>query len=170
MVLTYIKGDKVDQWVKRIAKWWDTLDPLVHNVHYTWTLFLRVFRTQYLDHVKQQQAGIKLETYRFCFPLVDKYVAEFKDLATLVKAQQLVNALKRTTAPMGRFGLPPQFRSQNRPPPPPSGPAPHFPQYNSMNAPRWMNNILVPIDLSRGRAPFNHREGQQSGQGQWRGT
>jgi len=24
MALTYIKGDKVDRWVKRIAKWWDT--------------------------------------------------------------------------------------------------------------------------------------------------
>ncbi len=42
-----------------------------------------------------------------------------------------------------------------------------------------MNNIPVPMDLSRGRAPFNHgggqggqgqwRGGQQSGQGQWRG-
>ena len=35
MALTYIKGDKVDRWVERIAKWWDTLDPLIHNVHYT---------------------------------------------------------------------------------------------------------------------------------------
>ncbi len=35
MALTYIKGDKVDQWVERIVEWWDTLDPLTHNVHYT---------------------------------------------------------------------------------------------------------------------------------------
>jgi len=83
MALTYIKGDKVDRWVERIAEWWDTLDPLIHNVHYTWTLFLGAFCKQYLDHTKQQQAGIKLETHKFRFPLIDEYVAEFKDLATL---------------------------------------------------------------------------------------
>ncbi len=83
MVLTYIKGDKVDRWVERIAKWWDTLDPLVHNVHYTWTLFLGAFQKQYLNHAKQQCTGIKLETHRFHFPLINKYVAKFEDLATL---------------------------------------------------------------------------------------
>ncbi len=54
MALTYIKGDKVDRWVKHIAEWWDMLDPLVHNIHYTWTLFLEAFHKQYLDHAKQQ--------------------------------------------------------------------------------------------------------------------
>ncbi len=83
MALTYIKGDKVDRWVERIAEWWDTLDLLVHNVHYTWTRFLEAFRKQYLNHTKQQRAGIKLETHRFHFPLVDEYVAEFEDLTTL---------------------------------------------------------------------------------------
>jgi len=39
-----------------------------------------------------------------------------------------------------------------------------------MNAPRWMNNVLVPIDLSRGRAPFNRQGGQQGRQSQWRGA
>ena len=202
MALTYIKGDKVNRWVERIAEWWDTLNPLVHNVHYTWTHFLQAFREQYLNHAKQQHAGIKLETHKFQFLQIDEYVAEFEDLATLagytigstetinlflkgltsapdvfdkvmdyptpntyhelhtkaisvVKAWQLVNALKRTMAPMGRF-IPQPFQMQNRvPAPTPSGPAPHFPQYNSTNAPRWMNNIPVPIDLSRGRAPFN---------------
>ena len=43
MVLTYIKGDKVDHWVERIAEWWDTLNPTIHNIHYTWTLFLGAF-------------------------------------------------------------------------------------------------------------------------------
>jgi len=85
MALTYIKGDKVDRWVERIAKWWDSLNPLVHNVHYTWTHFLDAFRMQYLDHTKQQRAGIKLETHKFRFPLIDKYVAEFEDLATLAR-------------------------------------------------------------------------------------
>jgi len=35
MALTYIKGNKVDRWVERIAEWWDTLNLAVHNVHYT---------------------------------------------------------------------------------------------------------------------------------------
>jgi len=35
MALTYIKGDKVNRWVERITEWWDTLDPLIHNIHYT---------------------------------------------------------------------------------------------------------------------------------------
>jgi len=83
MALTYIKGDKVDRWVERIAKWWDSLNPLVHNIHYTWTRFLDAFCMQYLDHTKQQRAGIKLETHKFRFPLIDKYVAEFENLATL---------------------------------------------------------------------------------------
>ncbi len=74
MALTYIKGDKVDRWVK-----------LIHNVHYTWTCFLEAFRMQYLDHAKQQRAGIKLETHKFHFPLIDEYVAEFEDLATLAR-------------------------------------------------------------------------------------
>jgi len=83
MALMYIKGDKVDQWVERIAKWWDTLNPIAHNIHYTWTLFLEAFQKQYLNHAKQQWAGIKLETHKLHFPLIDKYVAEFEDLATL---------------------------------------------------------------------------------------
>ncbi len=189
----------------------------MHNVHYTWTHFLQAFCEQYLDHAKQQCTGIKLETHKFRFLLINEYMAEFEDLTTLagytigsaetinlflkgltsapdvfdkvmdypapttyhdlrtkaisvVKAQQLVNALKRTAAPIGRF-VPQPFWAQNRPPAPvPSRPAPRFPQYNSTNAPRWMNNIPVPMDLSRGRAPFNRRGGQPQNQGQWRGA
>ncbi len=43
MVLTFIKGDKVDRWVERIAEWWDSLNLAIHNIHYTWTLFLDSF-------------------------------------------------------------------------------------------------------------------------------
>ena len=84
---------------------------------------------------------------------------------SVVKAQQLVNALKRNTAPGGRFPQP--LFCQNCPLAP-SSPPPRFNQYNSTNALRWMNNILVPMDLSRGRAPTN-REGGQSRQSQWPG-
>ena len=108
MALTYIKGDKVNQWVERIAEWWDLLDPLVHNVHYTWTHFLEAFRKQYLDHTKQQRAGIKLETHRFHFPLVDEYVAEFEDLTTLagytIESAETINLfLKGLTSALDIF-------------------------------------------------------------------
>jgi len=83
MALTYIKGDKVDRWVERIAEWWDTLNPAVHDVHYTWTLFLEAFRNQFLNHTKQQCAGIKIETLKLYFPVINKYVSEFEDLAML---------------------------------------------------------------------------------------
>ncbi len=145
-------------------------------------LFLGAFQKQYLDHTKQQQAGIKLETHKLCFPLIDEYIAEFEDLAMLagytigstetvnlflkglttapdvfkkvidypisnnynnlrdkaisiIKARQLINALKRTANPSGRFGQAQPFRPQYRPPAP-SGPLLCFPQYNSTNAPR----------------------------------
>ncbi len=84
MVLTYIKGDKVDHWVERIAEWWDTLNPTIHNVHYTWTLFLGAFWKHFLDHTKQQRAGIKIKTLKLHFPTINKYISEFEDLATLV--------------------------------------------------------------------------------------
>ena len=75
MALTYIKGDKVDRWVERIAEWWDTLNPTVHNVHYTWTLFLEAFRNQFLNHTKQQRAGIKIEMLKLCFLAINEYVS-----------------------------------------------------------------------------------------------
>ena len=83
MALTYIKGDKVDCWVERIAEWWDTLNPTVHNVHYTWMLFLGAFREHFLDHTKQQRTGIKIEMLKFHFPAIDEYTAEFEDLTML---------------------------------------------------------------------------------------
>ncbi len=196
MAFTYIKGDKVDQWVERIVEWWDTLDLVIHNVYYTQTIFLDAFRKQFLDHAKQQHVGIKIKTLKLHFPTIDEYVLEFEDLAMLagytigsvetinlflkgltmsadifekvidhsvldnyynlknkvinvVKARQLVNTLKYTTATPGRFRLTQAFRPTYGALTP-SGPPSYIPQYNSTNAPKWMNNVLVPINLSRG--------------------
>ena len=54
LALTYIKGDKVNRWAKSVAQWWDSLDPVAHNVHYTWLHFLTAFRQQFLNHTNQQ--------------------------------------------------------------------------------------------------------------------
>jgi hypothetical protein len=154
LALTYIKGDKVNRWAKSVAQWWDSLDPVAHNVHYTWLHFLTAFRQQFLNHTNQQWAALKLDTLKFCFPEIDQYISEFEDLTMLtgytigsqesinifmkgltsamdvsdkvadhpvlenyytlkekavsvVKAKQLMNALKQSTGTPGRFGPPP---------------------------------------------------------------
>jgi hypothetical protein len=186
-------------------------------VHYTWLQFLSAFRQQFLDHTKQQQAALKLDTLKFRFLEIDQYISELEDLTTLagytigsqelinifmkgltsamdvldkvadhpvpenyyalkekaisiIKAKQLMNALTRSTGTPGRFGPPPPAwqRPRNLPP---SRPPPCFPQYNSTNAPRWMNNIPVPMDLSKGCAPYNQGGGSIGrGRGQWHNT
>ncbi len=60
---------------------------------------------QYLDHAKQQRAGIKLETHKFHFPLIDEYVSEFEDLTTLarytIRSTEMINLFLKglTSAP-----------------------------------------------------------------------
>jgi hypothetical protein len=52
----------------------------------------------------------------------------------------------------------PFFQQQQQPCGPP-------PQYNSSNAPRWMNNAPVLMDLSRARAPTGQGRGNPRGRG-----
>jgi len=52
--------------------------------------------------------GIKLKTHRFCFPLINKYVTEFKDLATLagytIGSAEMINLfLKGLTSALDIF-------------------------------------------------------------------
>jgi len=49
--------------------------------------------------------------------------------------------------------------------PPRNPPFNNAPQYNSLNAPRWMQNTAVPMDLSRTRAPNRGRGGRGSFRG-----
>ncbi len=102
-------------------------------------------------------------------PAPDNYHDGQNKAISVIKARQLVNALKCTVAPVRRFSLTQPFRPQYRPSAP-SRPPLHIPQYNSTNALRWMNNFPIPMDLSRGRALFNQRGGQLGGQGQWQGA
>jgi len=54
----------------------------------------------------------------------------------------------------------------------PANPQPYRQPYHSSNAPRWMNNQTVPMDLSRSRAPnfYQQRGGQPQARGRnnWR--
>ncbi len=56
MALTYIKGDKVDQWVKRIAEWWDTLDVTVLLLHKDSVRFVTIKGTW--CKVERQKRGV----------------------------------------------------------------------------------------------------------------
>jgi hypothetical protein len=102
-------------------------------------------------------------------PVPENYYTLKEKAISVVKAKQLMNALKRSASNPQRFGPPPSTwqRPRNFPP---SGPPPRFPQYNSTNTPRWMNNIPVPIDLSRGQAPYNRGGTMGRGRGQWHNT
>ena len=84
-------------------------------------------------------------------PVPENYYTLKEKAISVVKAKQLMNALKRSASNPRRFGPPPSTwqRPRNFPP---SRPPPQFPQYNSTNILRWMNNIPVSMDLSRGRA------------------
>jgi len=64
------------------------------------------------------------------------------------------NLPQRQNLPLNNFSRPPRNLPFN-----------NNPQYNSSNAPRWMQNMAVPMDLSRTRAP-NHGRG---GRGTFRG-
>ena len=87
--------------------------------------------------------------------VIDKSPTDYYDLKektiAVVKNRQLLNAMKRSTT-TSAFQRP--FQCFNRPRPPP--------QFNSSNAPCTMNNIPVPMDLSRGQ--FLPNRGRQD---QW---
>ncbi len=67
--------------------------------------------------------------------------------------------------PQNSFQQRPAFPSNNYCTPQRNQSYGNTPQYNSSNAPQWMQNMAVPMDLSRTRA-FNRRRG---GQGNFRG-
>ena len=95
--------------------------------------------------------------------IIDKSLMDYYDLKDktilVVKNRQLLRAMRNSTAPA--FQRPFQCFDSHRPPP-------QY-QYNSSNAPHTMNNVPVPMDLSRGCFP-PHRGGQGQGQFQTRGN
>jgi hypothetical protein len=93
--------------------------------------------------------------------IVEKIPTDYQDLkdkaVAVVKAQQLLRAMRASAdtpifRPSQRFDNRPLQRFDNRPRPP---------QFNSSNAPRSMNNLPVPMDLSRGHFPPNRANQQR---------
>jgi len=113
----------------------------------TINLFLKGF-----EHARDLLGGILAP------PLLTTYY-ELKNRAiNVTKSRQLINAIQRNT-PRGfnNFrSLPPRPFFQRGNPPPRNQNQYRQHQYNSTNAPHWLNNTPVPMDtLVRTRAPSN---------------
>jgi len=96
--------------------------------------------------------------------VIDKTLTDYYDLkqktitVAVVKNQQLLRAIKNSTNPALFLQAFQQFNTPWQP---------QYNQYNSSNAPQSLNNILVPMDLSRGHVPPT-RGWPRQGQGQSR--
>jgi hypothetical protein len=80
IALTFIKGPKVDAWVKTMLQVLEQLDPAVENVKYVYTNFLEHFQTQFTNSTKQETAQATLDCLTFKFPFIDQYVSDFEIL------------------------------------------------------------------------------------------
>ena len=102
-------------------------------------------------------------------PILVMYYAIKVRAISITKSRQLINAIQRN-AP-GGFGA---FRPMQNYPPPRRGNYPPRPQnqyaqrqYNSTNAPPWLNNTPMPMDTSaKTRAPPNCGGYSRGGRGQ----
>src|SRR6266436_4222325 len=87
------------------------------------------------------------------FPDIDSYIADFEQTVEKALASVRSKVLLRNVFGGNRnFGTfaPQQSRPQWNNPCPQGQNAP---QYNSSNAPHWMNNTPVPMNIDRNRAP-----------------
>lgn len=111
--------------------------------------------------VKGLAPSVMIDVYK---PPMPQTYAEIKQRAIdCTRSRMLINDILRRRRVGGRdqpprfnsFGRAPQqnhpFFSQQQQRGP--APVPQAQQYNSSNAPRWMNNAPAPMDLSRARAP-----------------
>jgi hypothetical protein len=80
IALTFIKGPKVNGWVKAMLQTLEQLDPVIENVEYVYTNFLNHFQTQYTGSTKQEVAQATLDKHTFHFPFIDQYISNFETL------------------------------------------------------------------------------------------
>jgi hypothetical protein len=80
IALTLFQGQQTAAWVQDMGTWIDSLDPVNDDVHEVWTTFIQEFNNHFADSQLQQQARLKLNRCKMCFPDVDQYISDFKDL------------------------------------------------------------------------------------------
>jgi hypothetical protein len=63
-----------------MGTWIDSLDPANNDIHEVWTTFIQEFNDHFADSQSQQRARLELNRCKMCFPEVDQYISDFKDL------------------------------------------------------------------------------------------
>ena len=77
--LTLIKGPDTTGWTRDICTWLEGLNPAIDNVPAVWDQFLVEFAQQYQDSQRGQCTHLWLENLKMVHPLIDEYIAKFKD-------------------------------------------------------------------------------------------
>jgi Retrotransposon gag protein len=80
IALTLFQGQQTAAWVRDMGTWIDSLDPANDDVHEVWTTFVQEFNDHFADSQMQQRARLELDRCKMCFPEVDQYISDFKDL------------------------------------------------------------------------------------------
>src|SRR6266436_5411393 len=104
-------------------------------------------------HEKNQQflSGLPSDVAKdvMCYPMPITYQEHPEKALTSVQSKVLVRNIFRGKRAFGTFAPQQQRPQWNNPRPQ----GQNAPQYNLSNAPRWMNNTPVPMNIDRNRAP-----------------
>ena len=84
-----------------------------------------------------------------CYPMPITYQEHTEKALTSVQSKVLLRNIFGGNRTFGTFAPQQQHPQWNNPRPQGQNP----PQYNSSNAPRWMNNTPVPMNIDRNSAP-----------------
>jgi Retrotransposon gag protein len=63
-----------------MGMWIDSLDPVNDDIQEVWDTFVQEFNDHFMDSQLQQRARLELDKCKMCFPNVDQYISDFKDL------------------------------------------------------------------------------------------
>jgi hypothetical protein len=63
-----------------MGTWIDSLDPVNDDIQEVWDTFVQEFNDHFMDSQLQQRARLELDKCKMCFPNVDQYISDFKDL------------------------------------------------------------------------------------------
>jgi Retrotransposon gag protein len=66
--------------VHDMGTWIDSLDLVNDNIQEVWDTFVQEFNDHFADSQLQQRARLELGKCKMCFPDVDQYISDFKDL------------------------------------------------------------------------------------------
>jgi Retrotransposon gag protein len=80
IALTLFQGQQVAAWVCDMGAWIDALDPVNNDIQEVWDTFIQEFNDHFSDLQLQQRAQLELDKCKMCFPDVDQYISDFKDL------------------------------------------------------------------------------------------